>query len=405
MRTTVAELEALHRTRYGAFVRVAAAIAGDPTRGADAVHDAFGSAIERLGPYRSDAPLEAWVWRIVIRAAGAGRASTLQVPECYLQGPENVAADGEPRDPRARRRAAGAAAARDLPPLLRRPRPPRDRQRARCRGGHRLGDPERGAPLAAPEPRRGALVAPWQAGPSSTARALAAIGGDRYLVAVVEPERSPDSIVDLATGTERPLPRRFVLVVDSGSASAAPSLSSWSSIGGVVTSVGSGGEPDADPGISSFAGGYRKALADGSAKVVGTTTYRGPRAKILRFTFDTATVVRPSSPVVSRTSQPGGSSEDVAVDVSTYRPLCAVERDGGRRRASAPGAGAALPRRLDPFRSLAAGDAARSGVRGRSSGALARAGDAGDRVARARRARRVAGRLRAALDPAQGGSA
>ena len=56
-----------------AFARVAGAIAGDPARGADAVHDAFASAIERLGSYRGDAPLEAWVWRIVIRAAGAAR--------------------------------------------------------------------------------------------------------------------------------------------------------------------------------------------------------------------------------------------------------------------------------------------------------------------------------------------
>jgi hypothetical protein len=166
-----------------------------------------------------------------------------------------------------------------------------------------------------------ALGAPWQAGPSFTARALAAIGADRYLVAVVEPERSPDSIVDLATGNARPLPERFVLVVDSGSASAAPSLSGWNTIGGVVTAVASGGEPGADPGISSFAGGYRAALADGSAKVVGTTTYRGRRARILRFTFDTASVVRPSSPVVSQSYDPGDSSEDVAVDVSTYRPL------------------------------------------------------------------------------------
>jgi DNA-directed RNA polymerase specialized sigma24 family protein len=73
MRTTVGELEALYRARYPAFARVAAAIAGDPARGADAVHDAFASAIERLGSYRGEAPLEAWVWRIVIRAAGAAR--------------------------------------------------------------------------------------------------------------------------------------------------------------------------------------------------------------------------------------------------------------------------------------------------------------------------------------------
>jgi RNA polymerase sigma factor (sigma-70 family) len=70
---TVAELESLYRARYPAFARVAAAVAGDDARGADAVHDAFASAMERLGSYRGEAPLEAWVWQIVIRAAGAAR--------------------------------------------------------------------------------------------------------------------------------------------------------------------------------------------------------------------------------------------------------------------------------------------------------------------------------------------
>jgi DNA-directed RNA polymerase specialized sigma24 family protein len=83
---TVGELELLYRARYRAFARVASAIAGDPARGADAVHDAFASAIERLGSYRGEAPLEAWVWRIVIRAAGAARARTAQATTCHLEG-------------------------------------------------------------------------------------------------------------------------------------------------------------------------------------------------------------------------------------------------------------------------------------------------------------------------------
>ena len=92
--TGIASLEALYRARYHAFARVAGAIAGDPARGADAVHDAFASAIERLGSYRGDAPLEAWLWRIVIRAAGAARARSAQVTSCYLEGP--AAAEDEP---------------------------------------------------------------------------------------------------------------------------------------------------------------------------------------------------------------------------------------------------------------------------------------------------------------------
>jgi DNA-directed RNA polymerase specialized sigma24 family protein len=69
----VSDLEALYRARYGAFVRVASAITGDSSRGVDAVHDAFANAIASLGSYRGEAPLEAWVWRIVIRASLAAR--------------------------------------------------------------------------------------------------------------------------------------------------------------------------------------------------------------------------------------------------------------------------------------------------------------------------------------------
>jgi DNA-directed RNA polymerase specialized sigma24 family protein len=75
--TTTAELEALYRQRYPAFARVAAAIAGDEARGADAVHDGFANAIASLGSYRAEASLEAWVWRIVIRAATAARSRDL----------------------------------------------------------------------------------------------------------------------------------------------------------------------------------------------------------------------------------------------------------------------------------------------------------------------------------------
>jgi RNA polymerase sigma-70 factor (ECF subfamily) len=71
--TTVPELEALYRQRYRAFLRVAAAVAGDEARGADAVQDAFVRAITSRDSFRGDAPLEAWVWRIVLNAARAAR--------------------------------------------------------------------------------------------------------------------------------------------------------------------------------------------------------------------------------------------------------------------------------------------------------------------------------------------
>jgi RNA polymerase sigma-70 factor, ECF subfamily len=70
---TVPELEALYRRRFHAYVRVAAAVAGDEARGADAVQDAFVRAISSRESYRGDGPLEAWVWRIVLNAARAAR--------------------------------------------------------------------------------------------------------------------------------------------------------------------------------------------------------------------------------------------------------------------------------------------------------------------------------------------
>jgi RNA polymerase sigma-70 factor (ECF subfamily) len=70
---TVPELEELYRRRYRAFLRVAAAVAGDEALGADAVQDAFVRAITSRATFRGDAPLEAWVWRIVLNAARAAR--------------------------------------------------------------------------------------------------------------------------------------------------------------------------------------------------------------------------------------------------------------------------------------------------------------------------------------------
>jgi len=71
--TTVPELEALYRRRYRAFLRVAAAVAGDEARGADAVQDAFVRAIRSRAAFRGEAPLEAWVWRILLNSARAAR--------------------------------------------------------------------------------------------------------------------------------------------------------------------------------------------------------------------------------------------------------------------------------------------------------------------------------------------
>jgi RNA polymerase sigma-70 factor (ECF subfamily) len=66
---TPAQLEALYRARFAHFVRVAVAICGDSDRGRDVVQNAFIAAIRHRRSYRGDAPLEAWVWRIVVHEA------------------------------------------------------------------------------------------------------------------------------------------------------------------------------------------------------------------------------------------------------------------------------------------------------------------------------------------------
>jgi RNA polymerase sigma-70 factor (ECF subfamily) len=65
----LADLEALYRSDYRRFLRVAAAILRDEARAVDAVQDAFASAIRRRRQFRGEGPLEAWVWRMVVNAA------------------------------------------------------------------------------------------------------------------------------------------------------------------------------------------------------------------------------------------------------------------------------------------------------------------------------------------------
>ena len=78
---TVEALESLYRADLPRFVRAAAAIAGDEAAGRDAVQEAFVQAVRKRASFKLEAPLEAWVWRIVINEALAlrrRRASELE---------------------------------------------------------------------------------------------------------------------------------------------------------------------------------------------------------------------------------------------------------------------------------------------------------------------------------------
>jgi RNA polymerase sigma-70 factor (ECF subfamily) len=67
------ELEAVYRRRYRQFLRVATAILGDEAAGHDAVQDGFAQALREQSSFRSEGPLEAWVWRLLVNAALAAR--------------------------------------------------------------------------------------------------------------------------------------------------------------------------------------------------------------------------------------------------------------------------------------------------------------------------------------------
>ncbi len=69
MAARLEEIEDVYRRRYGAFLRVSTAILGDEQPARDAVHDAFVRAVVHRRRWRGDAPLEAWIWRIVVNAA------------------------------------------------------------------------------------------------------------------------------------------------------------------------------------------------------------------------------------------------------------------------------------------------------------------------------------------------
>jgi RNA polymerase sigma-70 factor, ECF subfamily len=73
------ELEALYRSRFEIFARIAASVTGDAERACDAVQEAFAVAVRKRGSFRREGPLEAWVWRIVLNAARSDMRRTTAV--------------------------------------------------------------------------------------------------------------------------------------------------------------------------------------------------------------------------------------------------------------------------------------------------------------------------------------
>ena len=69
MADSLAELEALYRERYAAFVRVAHAIVRHEQTARDVVHDGFVLAVRNRDRLSNERAVEPWVWRIVVNEA------------------------------------------------------------------------------------------------------------------------------------------------------------------------------------------------------------------------------------------------------------------------------------------------------------------------------------------------
>ena len=86
------EIEALYRSRFDVFARVAWSVTGDSERARDAVQEAFATAVRKRRSFRGEGPLEAWVWRIVLNAARSDARQSSPTFDCF----DLAAANGHP---------------------------------------------------------------------------------------------------------------------------------------------------------------------------------------------------------------------------------------------------------------------------------------------------------------------
>lgn len=80
---SLADIEAVYRSRFGEFCSVASAILRDREAGRDAVQEAFAKAVRKRRDFRRDGSLDAWLWRAVVNTALSERrkATTPTVAE------------------------------------------------------------------------------------------------------------------------------------------------------------------------------------------------------------------------------------------------------------------------------------------------------------------------------------
>jgi RNA polymerase sigma factor (sigma-70 family) len=74
------EIEAVYRARFPRFLAVAVMECGSAEEGREAVQEAFAKALRARASFQGDAPVEAWIWRIVVNTARSAARRPRPVP-------------------------------------------------------------------------------------------------------------------------------------------------------------------------------------------------------------------------------------------------------------------------------------------------------------------------------------
>jgi RNA polymerase sigma-70 factor (ECF subfamily) len=69
MSATTRQIERVYRSRYSGFVGAMTAVVRNPEDAADVVQEGFAQALTRRREFHGAGPLEAWIWKIVLRKA------------------------------------------------------------------------------------------------------------------------------------------------------------------------------------------------------------------------------------------------------------------------------------------------------------------------------------------------
>jgi RNA polymerase sigma-70 factor (ECF subfamily) len=89
-------IENLYRERYVNFRNAVATVTGSYDSAKDAVQEGFVRALRQRSQFRGEGSLEAWVWRIVLRAALEIRAARSGEPVEGILGAELVEPERDP---------------------------------------------------------------------------------------------------------------------------------------------------------------------------------------------------------------------------------------------------------------------------------------------------------------------